>query len=136
MNIPPTNPSDPREKRRLLAWELHQQGWSQGNIAAALGVTQGAVSQWIKRAVEGGGAEALLHHPAPGRCAALTDEQFRQIPALLARGTQAYGFEGGRWTTARVALVLKNTFDVTYHPAHVSRLLSKYCPGWRDLKNP
>jgi transposase len=134
MDISPITPPDLREKRRLLAWELHQQGWSQRRIAAALGVTQGAVSQWIKRAVEGGGVAALYHHPAPGRRAALTDEQYRQIPALLARGTEAYGFQGGRWTTRRVAIVLKDTFGVSYHPAHVSRLLSKYCPGWRDQK--
>ena len=34
-----------REGRRLRAWELHQQGWKQQEIADALGVTQGAVSQ-------------------------------------------------------------------------------------------
>lgn len=34
-----------QEGRRLRAWELHQQGWTQQHIAQALGVTQGAISQ-------------------------------------------------------------------------------------------
>jgi transposase len=132
--VPATQPSDLRETRRLLAWELHQQGWSQTRIAEALGVTQGAVSQWLKRSREGGGMDALRHHPAPGRKASLTDEQFAQIPELLARGAAAFGFEGDRWTTRRVAAMLKQVFGVSYHPGHISRLLQQHSPGWRARK--
>jgi len=41
--------TDLREYRRFRAWELHQRGWKQQTIADALGVTQGAVSQWLSR---------------------------------------------------------------------------------------
>ena len=41
---------DWREGRRVRAYELKEQGWSQRAIAAALGVSEGAVSQWLKRA--------------------------------------------------------------------------------------
>ena len=126
-----TQPNDWREARRFVAWELHQLGWSQTRIAKTLGVTQGAVSQWLKRGREGGGTEALRHHPAPGRKASLTDEQLARIPALLAKGAAAYGYGDVRWTTRRVAAVLKTVFGVSYHPGHVSRLLQKYSPGWR-----
>ena len=34
---------DWREGRRLRAWELHEAGWTQAEIAKALGVTPGAV---------------------------------------------------------------------------------------------
>src|SRR5690606_24237899 len=112
-----------REARRLRAWELHKQGWSQREIAAALGVTQGAVCQWLKRAREGGGVEALRHLPAPGRRSALTPAQLEQLPELLSQGAEAYGFEGNHWTTRRVAEVIKKVFGVLYHPAHVSRVL-------------
>lgn len=131
MRVQATQPHDWRETRRFLAWELHQQGWSQVRIAKALGVTQGAVSQWLKRSREGGGVEALRHHPAPGRKPSLTDEQFAQIPALIAQGAAAFGFEDDRWTTRRVAALLKAVFGVSYHPGHVSRLLQKHCPDWR-----
>ena len=109
----------------MRAWELHKQGWTQTRIAAALGVTQGAVSQWLTRARVGGGVEALRRRPAPGRRAALTQEQQGQIEALLARGAEAFGFRGDVWTTPRVAALLKRLFGVRYHPAHVSRLLRR-----------
>ena len=46
--------TDWREGRRLRAWELKKEGWSQLWIADALGVSKGAVSQCMKRAREGG----------------------------------------------------------------------------------
>jgi transposase len=113
---------DWREGRRRRAWELKQQGWKQQDIAAALGVTPGAVSQWLKRA-RTGGVEALRRHPAPGPTPKLTAAQMAQIPALLECGAEAYGFRGHVWTCRRVAEVLRRTFGVAYHPAHVSRLL-------------
>jgi transposase len=117
-------PIDWREGRRMRAWELHEQGWTQTRIAEALGVTQGAVSQWLTHA-RAGGVEALRRRPAPGRRAALTQEQQGQIEALLARGAEAFGFRGDVWTTPRVAALLKRLFGVRYHPAHVSRLLRR-----------
>jgi transposase len=114
---------DWREGRRRRAWELKEQGWKQQDIAAALGVTPGAVSQWLKRAREGGGMEALRRRPAPGRRPKLTPAQRAQLPALLARGAEAFGFRGQVWTCQRVAVVIRRRFGVRYHPAHVSRLL-------------
>ena len=127
-------PLDWRERRRLRAWELHEQGWSQRRIAAELGVTQGAIYQWLKRVREKGSIEALRHHPAPGRRTALTDSQIKEIPALLARGPQAFGFRSSKWTYAQIATVLKQVFGVSYHSAHICRLLQKYYPDWRGAK--
>jgi transposase len=118
-------PVDWREGRRLRAWDLHQQGWTQTRIAEALGVTQGAVSQWLKRARDGAGRDALRRRPPPGRRALLTDDQQGQIGALLARGAETFGFRGDIWTTPRVAALLKRVFGVQYHPAHISRLLRR-----------
>ena len=113
---------DWREGRRQRAWELKQAGWKQQDIAGALGVTPGAVSQWLKRGREQG-VEGLRRHPAPGRQPRLSAEQLAQLPALVERGPEAYGFRGQVWTCRRVAEVIRRTFGVTYHPAHVSRLL-------------
>lgn len=116
-------PRDWREGRRLRAWELHEAGWPGVRIAAALGVTAGAVSQWLRRVRAGGGPEALRSQPRPGARPRLTADQRAQLPALLAKGAEASGFVGAVWTTARVATVIKRSFGVGYHPAHVSRLL-------------
>lgn len=119
--------ADWREERRKRAWALKAQGWRQKDIAVALGVSEGAVSQWLKRAREGG-EEALASHPGSGRAARLSVEQRGQIPGLLARGAQAYGFRGDVWTANRVAEVIAQTFGVRYSRDHVSALLRQL--GW------
>jgi transposase len=115
--------TDWREGRRLRAFELKQEGWSQQQIAEALGVSKGAVSQWMKRARDGGGVEALKRRPAPGARPRLSEEQWMKLPELLERGAEAHGFRGEVWTCERVAIVIRREFGVSYHPAHVSRLL-------------
>lgn len=116
---------DVREWRRMRAWELHEQGWSGKAIAEALKASHAAVSMWLKRA-RLGGVEALTRHPPPGATPKLTAAQQAQLPALLAKGAEWYGFVGDVWTTKRVATVIKREFGVRYHPAHVSRLLRRH----------
>lgn len=118
---------DAWEWRRQRAWELHEQGWWQKDIAAALGVSRAAVCQWLKRRQEGG-AEALRTRPQPGPTPRLTAEQQAQLPELLARGAEAFGFRGDVWTTRRVADVIWRTFGVRYHPDYVGHLLRE--AGW------
>lgn len=124
---PFATPHDWKEGRRWRAWALAQQGWTQRDIAVALGVTPGAVSQWLKRAREGGVA-ALRRRRSPGRPPKLTSAQRAQVPTLLARGAAAFGFRGDLWTASRVAAVIETRFGVRYHPTHVSRLLRAL--GW------
>jgi transposase len=119
--------ADWREERRKRAWALKEQGWRQKDIAAALGVSEGAVSQWLKRG-RAGGLEALNAHPPKGVTPRLSAEQKAQIPSLLAKGAEAYGFRGDVWTARRVAEVIARTFGVRYHRDHVGRLLRE--AGW------
>jgi transposase len=116
--------TDWREGRRLRAWELKREGWKQQEIADALGVSKGAVSQWIKRGREGG-VEGLRRRIAPGAPPRLGEEQRAKLPELLARRAPAYGFRGEVWTCERVVQLIGAEFGVSYHPAHVSRLLKR-----------
>lgn len=116
--------TDWREGRRLRAWELKQDGCNQQQIADALGVSKGAVSQWMKRGREEG-PEGLRRRIAPGAIPRLSAEQRASLPELLAQGAPAHGFRGDVWTCQRVAEVIHREFGVSYHPAHVSRLLKK-----------
>jgi transposase len=126
----PSN-KDWREWRRLRAWELKQQGWQQREIAAALGVTEGAVSQWMSRGRQGGIA-GLRHRPPPGPSSRLTPEQLAQLPELLAGGAEAFGFRGQIWTARRVTEVIRREFGVGYHFNHVGNLLR--AAGWSPQK--
>jgi transposase len=127
----PHRPVDWREGRRLRAWALKQQGWTQRASAAAPGVTPGAGSQWMGRARRGG-AGARRRRLAPGPTPKLTAGQRARVPALRARGAAAFGFRGEVWTARRVASVLKREFGVRYHPNHVGTLLR--AAGWSPPK--
>jgi transposase len=101
--------SDWREGRRLRAFELKERGWKQSEIADALGVSEGAVSQWMKRLREEG-VEGLRHKPPPGAPSRLSEQQRVRLPELLAQGVQAHGFRGEVWTCERVAIVIRREF--------------------------
>jgi len=125
-------PGDWREARRIRALALSRQGWLQKDIAAALGVSKGAVSQWLARARDGGD-EALRTRPPPGRPPQLTPEQRSAIPDLLLAGAETFDFRGDVWTRGRVGKVIQDQFGVEYSEPHVGRLLSA-C-GW-TLQKP
>ena len=107
-----------REQRRDRAFALELQGWTQSQIAQALGVSQAAVSRWLAAGpVRAGRAERR------GRPAKLAGEELRLVPDLLSHGAEVWGFRGELWTCARVAAVIREEFGVLYSPSQVSRLL-------------
>ncbi len=120
-----------KEERRKRAWALYQTGWKQKDIAEALGVTQGAVSQWIKRGRVGGEA-GLTEQPKSGAPVRLSAADRQKLPGLLERGAESFGFRGELWTCARVGKLIEREFGVRYHPAHVSRILKDL--GWTPQK--
>lgn len=107
-----------REQRRQRAFALIAQGWRQGQIAEALGVSQAAVSQWL--AADGGQDGEQERRGRPAR---LAGEHLHLVPDLLSHGAEVWGFRGEVWTCARVAAVIKEEFGVLYSPSQVARLL-------------
>ena len=110
-----------QEARRLHAWHLQQEDWSQPQIANVLGVSAGAVSQWMTRA-SNGGPEAPRHRPHPGAPRRLSPDQLARLPELLHRGADAHGFRGQVWTLGRIAAIIQLAFGIAHHPCHVGRL--------------
>lgn len=70
-----------------------------------------------------GGTGALRRRTAPGSAPRLTVDQRTELVAALAKGAPAFGFIGEVWTTKRIAALIKELFGVSYHQAHVSRLV-------------
>lgn len=124
--------ADAREARRFRAWELHQEGWKQQQIARALGVSQSAVSGWLNRAGNQG-VESLRSRPIPGAPKRLSDDQIARLPELLGRGAEAFAFRGDVWTRGRVKEVIRKEFGVAYSLPQVGRLLRQI--GW-SLQKP
>lgn len=124
-------PQDWREARRLQAWKLYQKGWKQKDIAEALDVSEGAVSQWLKKA-KSVGIESLYHRKGGGPKPRLSPAQMVQLPELLSLGAEAYGFGGDVWTRGRVSKVIQQVFGVCFSLSHIGRLLKQI--GWTRQK--
>lgn len=120
-----------RERRRLRAMALLEEGWSQAEIAEYFGVTQGAVSQW-KKAYPRDGPAGVKAKPHPGPKPKLSAKQREQLVALLLKGAEAQGYRTGLWTLTRVAEVIQKRFGVTYDPSGVWHVLRNM--GWSCQK--
>ena len=120
-----TSPKDWLEGRRLRAWELKQAGWKQCDIASALGVSQGAVSQWMQRAGDGN-IDALRSVSPPGVPSRLKFWQQLALMEMLVIGAEAFGFRGAVWTGRRVTALIRHHLGIGYHPGHVTRLLKRW----------
>jgi transposase len=69
---------------------------------------------------------------AAGPTSRLTSEQLVELPALLARGAESFGFRGDVWTARRVTELIRRQFGVHYHFNHVGNLLRQ--AGWSPQK--
>lgn len=116
-------------RRRCV--ELDQASWKQGPIAQALGLTQGWVSQTLKK-YRAQGATALQWRKPTGAPTRLTTDQLHQLVEELNKGAEQHGFAGAVWTRPRVNEVIKKLFGVSYDPSQVGRLLKK--GGWTRQK--
>lgn len=124
-------PQNWKEARRFRALELKRLGWLQRDIAIALGVTEGAVSQWLKRAREEG-EDSLRHKPPPGPKPYLDDDQLELLVEILREGAEAHGFRGKIWTCARVVAVVERELGVRYSKGHMAKVLRR--AGWTPQK--
>jgi transposase len=68
--------------RRFRALELKRAGWTHAEVAEALGVTEMAVSKWMK-AVREEGKAGLQSCPATGATPKLSKAKLALLPELL-----------------------------------------------------
>lgn len=126
-----TSSQNALEFRRLRAVELYDQGWRPVRIAEALGVTRGAVSQWLK-AYREKGIDALRYRKVSKKPSRLSSQQKEELVVMLCQGPETFGYIGHVWTQARVGELIERKFGVCYHLNHVGKIL-KGC-GWTYQK--
>lgn len=127
MNLQRAHRPDWKEQRRWRALELRRDGWTYDEIAEALDVSKGAISQWMTRVAEQGD-DGVRARPHPGATPKLTTDETHLLPDCLSHGAEAYGFRGEFWNSRRVREVIRREFAVTYHKNHIPRLLRNL--GW------
>ena len=115
------------ERRRLQAAKLLEKGWSQAEVAREVGVHRQSVSRWAKQLAEAGKV-GLKKAGRAGRKPRLSPADLRRIERALKRGPEALGYATSLWTTQRVQKLIEQECGVSFHSAHVWRLLQRL--GW------
>ena len=110
------------ESRRRRAVALLRQGVEPHVVAQRLGVDRRSLRRW-NRAYRRKGEKGLDARPAPGRPSKLTARQRRTLTEWILKGAEAFGYRTGLWTCKRVVQVIRQRFQVSYHPDHIGRVL-------------
>lgn len=111
-----------RVASRLHAVALNMEGKTAPEIAHVLKVHRSKVVLWLRKWQEEG-MEGILEGHRAGRPPHLSTRQRQALADLLDSGPVAYGFSSGVWTCPMVCRVIQEEFSVSYHPAHVSKIL-------------
>ena len=112
------------ERRRRLAVARVGSGYSQQETAEFLGVSKGAVSQWMK-AHRRRGEAGLAAKPRPGRPRKLTKRQERTVLTWFNKSATEFGYPNELWTAPRVAKLIRRKWGVKFHPRYVSQWLAQ-----------
>ena len=120
------------ERRRMLAITLLDDGLTQTHVAQILGVSDAAISQWVKAKRKGGGVVALKAKPHPGFKPKLDAKQIKRLEKMLTQGPTQHGYSTELWTLKRVSQLIQKKFDVSYDPSSVWHVLRRM--GWSCQK--
>ncbi len=74
------------------------------------------------------GGPRALRSQGPASLPRLSEKQFAQLEAELAKGPAAHGWEDQRWTLGRIKTVIGRRFHLTYTIQGVRKLLVRN--GW------
>jgi transposase len=118
------------ERRRRRAVERIEQGESPTVVARILGVRTASVHRWRRMAQKPHGLEA---RPLPGPTPRLSDYQLQKLERLLRQGAKKHGWPNQLWTADRVARLIQQRFDISFHPEHVRKILKQRL-GWTSQK--
>lgn len=112
----------PRLLLRVQGILMSLDGHTTGDIAHQLKVHRSTVPLWIEH-WNRYGEEGLWEGHRGGRPAGLTESQRQKLADILDSGPVAYGLDTGIWTSPLVSQIVRDEFDVGYHPGHVRKLL-------------
>ena len=116
-----------RERVRLAAAELIEEGASDREIAKRFRVSRMSANRW-RRTLAAGGKQALASKGAGGARCKLTPAQLRELEAVLDAGPATWGWADQCWTLARIGELVRGRFGVDYTLAGLDVLLHRL--GW------
>jgi transposase len=121
-----TGSASEQEARRRLAVARVNEGGSQKDVAAFLGVSTRAVGKWMA-AYRASGEDGLKARPRPGAKPKLSKRQEQAVLAWMARSPKAFGYPDGLWTTRRLAQVIEKKYKVRFNSNYLAAWLTRQC---------
>ena len=123
------------EARRRLAVARVNEGWSQKDVAAFLGVSTRAVGKWMA-AYRDGGEGGLKARPRPGAKPKLSKRREQAVLAWIAKSPRAFGYPDDLWTTRRLARVIEEKYQVRFNPNYLAEWLTRrgYTPQKPEVR--
>jgi transposase len=112
------------ERRRRLAVARIAEGWTQGKVAAFLGVNIRTVGMWWARH-RADPVHGLDAKPRSGAKPKLTSEQEAEVLAWFREPATHFGFSNELWTAARVAQLIERNFGVVFNSNYISAWLAQ-----------
>ena len=117
-----------RHLRNTILLNLAESGLTQQQIGLVVGLGQQAVSHIIQQASQG----SPICKKHVGATARLGATERANLPGLLKKSAENYGFTGDYWTCKRVKFVIEQAYGVAYEVKQVGRILAKI--GWTRQK--
>src|SRR6266566_985054 len=116
--------SDELQRRRLLAVQRVNEGFTVEEVADFLAVTPRTLWRWLA-AYRAHGPEGLAAQsgPGPGRPPKLTSTQEKIVRRWLSDPPTEYGFPTDLWSAPRLAQLIEQVFGVHFHPHYLSTWL-------------
>lgn len=114
-----------REKIRIRAVKLVEQGHSPEQVIKALGFHRSCIYEWLAKYREGG-TQALATRPLTGRPKKLNGRQMKKIYDIVTmKNPLQLKFEFALWTRDMVRDLIRDQFSVKLSLVSVGRLLKK-----------
>lgn len=107
------------ERRRCLAVQRVQEGYSTEEVAEILGIDPRSVRRWLAT-FQQHGAAGLAARPVSGRPPKLTTAQEKIVRRWLSDSPNVFGFATELWTAARLAQLIEQEWSVTLHPDYLT----------------
>jgi transposase len=112
------------EKRRMAAVRLFPTDLNNSEIGRRLKICDQTVSRW-RAQYRAGGESALRKAGRAGRKPLLSTADQKRLVELLEKGPERLGYETPLWTCDRVADLIAQEFEVSYHAGHVWKILRR-----------
>ena len=111
-------------KLRLLAAIQRREGKTLDDIASSLQKPKTTIHDWLRR-LESNGISNLYDIKQPGKRAALTKDQEKELEKVLDQSPEKQGIPHTMWTTKLVQYIILKMFDIEFKVRQVRNIIKR-----------